>query len=829
MQLLLIKKVLPYGIAAFILIVVNILFLSSGLSDQELKQVDMIGNIGMAHEAKAYYEKTGKPTYWTNSMFGGMPTYQLYDPYSKKGIFEYILKIFSLNLEGSIRYFLVLSLASFIGLCFLGIGPWLALIGAFAIAFSTNHVGLIGAGHLTKVAALGFVPLILVGCYLIFNSNWKLGGIVFTLAVAGSIRMNHIQMTYHAGLILLFYIMTEVVRYFKARRQLELIKPLMALLLGTVMSFLINYHVLVGLNSFSKDTMRGGAVLAYIATNPSQTISASGKTGLGWGYAMKWSEGYIDLLSMLVPGAVGGSSSEEWPRSSEIAKAISKSNPNPNAKILLPMYWGKLPFTDSPDYIGILIVLTFIIGLALMRGNLKWFAIFSVFFLIAQSLGSNFLILNKILFTYLPYYDKFRTPNSILNVASTIIPIFSMYGLYLFIKKDWNKASLFELFKKTAFPLVAFLIILYFLGPILLDMESITNDVVWKNESASSYALLIKTRKDFFKSDTLRTIGILIAGIALLYYFGLKKIKLGDFILVFGLLIALDLWTIAKRYVNSSDYDKSIESSHFKPRLADEEIGKDKNLSYRVLDLSINTFESSFASYFHKCIGGSSPTKLRRYQDMIDFYFSKNHTSTLNMMNTKYVIEKSGKVRVNSGAMGNAWFIDKVVSIASPNEEIESLQFADLSHTAFFFQADFKDIHLDTSYRKNGSIVLKSYSPNQLIYQSITDTNQVAVFSEIWYGPNKGWQAYIDGKPKDHFRVNYILRGIEIPAGNHEIEFKFDPVDISTNKSISYWFGNIFGLIILIGIGKYLMSQSNSLTLNPFKEKSGFELNDSKK
>ena len=825
---LLFKNIGPYLMAAVILIIVNILFLSSGLSEQELKQGDMIGYTGMAHEAKAYYEKTGKPTYWTNSMFGGMPTYQMYDPYRKKGIFEYILKIFSLNINGSLRYFMVLSLASFIGLCFFGIGPWLALIGAFAIGYATNHVGLVGAGHLTKVGALGFVPMILAGCYLIFNSSWKLGSIVFTIGVAGSIRMNHIQMTYHAGLILLFYVLAEVVRYVKARRHNELITPLIALLMGTVMSFFINYHELVGLNSFSKDTMRGGAILTHSAANPSQPISASSKTGLGWGYAMKWSEGYLDLLSFFVPGAVGGSSREEWPLSSEIAKAISKSNPNPNAKILLPMYWGKLPFTDSPDYVGILIVLTFIIGLVLMQGNLKWFALFSVLFLIAQSLGSNFQILNKTLFTYIPYYDKFRTPNSILNVASTIIPIFSMYGLYLFIKKDWNRASLYQLFKKTAFPLIGFLILLYFIGSGLLDMESVTDDVVWKNGSNRLYDLLIKTRKDYFKSDTLRTLGILISGVVLLYYFGLKKIKHRDFIIVFGLLIALDLWTIAKRYVNSGDYNKSIESNHFQPRPADEEILKDQDLSYRVLDLSINTFESSFASYFHKCIGGSSATKLRRYQDMIDLYFSKNHTSTLNMMNTKYIIEKSGKVRANPGAMGNAWFINKVVSVASPNEEIESLQDADLSNTAFFLQDEFKGIHLDTSYRKNGSILLKSYNPNQLIYQSLTDTNQVAVFSEIWYGPNKGWQAYIDGKPTDHFRLNYILRGIEIPAGNHTIEFKFDPKDIESNKSISYWFGNIFGLIVILGMAmgiKYLFSHSlnDTLALYPTQTKSKAE------
>ncbi len=787
-------------LAAGILIVINLVFLSAGLSDKELKQGDMIGNAGMSREIKLYYEQTGKVTYWTNSMFGGMPTYQIYIPESQNGLYEYILKLFSFNFTGSLRYHHIITFASFIGLCFLGIGPWLSLIGAFSIAYATNHIGLISAGHLTKVSTLGFIPMIIAGTYLVFNKKWKIGFIVFTLGLSGSIRMNHIQMTYYAGLMLSIYVLIEIISAFKHKNHKVLVKPLLTLLAGSIFAFLINYSVLLSLNSYSKDTMRGGAILTSTTATQSSAITASSKTGLGWEYAMKWSEGYIDLLSILVPGAVGGSSQEQW-SDPEIAQALTQKNEDPSTKIILPLYWGNLPFTDSPDYIGILIVLTFMISLVMIKGNFRWFAILGVLFLIAQSLGSNLAVVNKLLFTYFPYYNKFRTPNSILSVMSCVVPIFSMYGLYLFIKSEWTKTTLLALFKKTAFPLIGFLLLLYLIGPSFFDMESPANEVASKNLNANVYTLLLKTRIDFLKSDSLRTLGILLAGVILLYYFALKKIKLNDFLLGFGLLVGIDLWTVAKRYVNASDFEQSIESNYFKSRIADQEILQDKDISYRVLDLSVNTFETSFPSYFHKTIGGASPVKLRRYQDMIEYYYSKNHPGALNMLNTKYTIDKTGKVIRNHDAYGNAWFVSSIKKVNTPNEEIEAIANTDLANNAIFLANEFMNIQLDTGYQKNGTIQLKSYSPNNLIYQSSSTTKQVAVFSEIWYGPGKGWHAFIDDQPVEHFRVNYILRALQIPAGDHKIEFKFDPKEIATNKTVSLIFGNIFGILFLIALG----------------------------
>lgn len=809
----LLKNLSSYILAVFILIGLNVVFLSGGLSDKELRQGDMLSNAGMSREAKTHYEKTGKATYWTNSMFGGMPTYQIFVPETQNGIFEYVLKAFSLTFTGSLKYHTIITIASFIGLCFFGIGPWLALIGAFSIGFATNHIGLLSAGHLTKIATLGFVPMIIAGAYLIFNHSWKIGFLIFTLGLAGSIRMNHIQMTYHVGLILIFYVLLEILSAVKSGNYKVIVKAMSALAAGTILSFFINYSVLIGLNSYAKDTMRGGAILS--TSSATSTITVSSKTGLGWEYAMKWSEGYIDLLSMLVPGAVGGSSNEEW-SNSELT--LAQQIQDPNTKVLLPLYWGDLPFTDSPDYIGILLILTCMIAMVLIKGNFKWFALFSIVFLIAQSLGSNMPLLNKLLFNYFPYYNKFRTPNSILNVLSTVIPIFSMYGLYLFVKVDWTKEALLSLFKRTALPLLSILLFMYFIGPSFFNVESPVNDAVLKKSNNDLYNLLLDTRIDYLKSDTLRTLAFLVLGTVMMYYFGLKKLKRNDFLLGFGLLIGIDLWTVAKRYVNASDFEDKIESTYFQPRIADQEILKDQDLYYRVLDLSINTFESSFPSYFHKTIGGQSPAKLRRYQDMIDYYFSKKHAGALQMMNTKYIIDKEGTVIRDSNALGNAWFVSTIKKVMTPNEEIESIDRTDVSNTALFLADEFIKINLDTGYVINGSIVLKSYSPDHLIYQSSSSTKQVAVFSEVWYGPGKGWTAYIDDQPEEHFRVNYILRGLQIPKGDHKIEFKFDPQGIVKNKTISSVFGNLFGIIILISLIlgiKYLINNPlpDSLTI----------------
>ncbi|MGB2733493.1 MAG: hypothetical protein WBC35_06475, partial [Saprospiraceae bacterium] len=608
----LIKYLSPYLVAIVILVSLNLLFFSPELSGKVLQQSDMINNTGMAHEAKQYFEKTGKVTYWTNAMFGGMPTYQIYVPQTKAGLFWSMTRWLGLSFTGSLKYYLILSLAAFIGLCCLSLGPWLSLLGAYSITFAANHIVLVGAGHLTKIAALGFVPLIFVGLHLLFNKNWKLGFLVFTSGLAGSISMNHIQMTYYAGMLVTIYIIFECFQRSKEKKINTLIRPGLAIAAGVIISFLANFSLLMGLQSYAKDTMRGGAILHTAVAQNTASNSASSKSGLGWDYAMQWSEGFSDLLSICIPGAVGGSSNETWSKESKMAQALVKNGTPINENFKLPLYWGKLPYTDGPDYAGILLILTFVMGLVLIKGPIKWFALVSAIVLILLSLGSHFSLMNKLVFNYLPYYNKFRAPNSILNVLTVLIPLFSMYSLNDFIKQNWTQEKLLRLFKWTVLPLIILLLVVALFGPSLFNMRSDLGDPDWKNNKGL-YQALLDTRAGYLRSDTIRSLAILIAGAGLMYFFGLKKIKFNDFLLAFGLLIAMDLWMVAKRYVNASDFQaESFEESNFKPNLVDQEILKDPDLSYRVLDQSVSIYTSSRPSYFHKAIGGHSPAKLRR-------------------------------------------------------------------------------------------------------------------------------------------------------------------------------------------------------------------------
>lgn len=755
----------------------------------------------MAHEAKQYFEKTGKVTYWTNAMFGGMPTYQIYVPQTKASLFWSMTRWLGLSFTGSLKYYLILSLAAFIGLCCLSLGPWLSLLGAYSITFAANHIVLVGAGHLTKIAALGFVPLIFVGLHLLFNKNWKLGFLVFTSGLAGSISMNHIQMTYYAGMLVTIYIIFECFQRSKEKKINTLIRPGLAIAAGVIISFLANFSLLMGLQSYAKDTMRGGAILHTAVAQNTASNSASSKSGLGWDYAMQWSEGFSDLLSICIPGAVGGSSNETWSKESKMAQALVKNGTAINENFKLPLYWGKLPYTDGPDYAGILLILTFVMGLVLIKGPIKWFALVSAIVLILLSLGSHFSLMNKLVFNYLPYYNKFRAPNSILNVLTVLIPLFSMYSLNDFIKQNWTQEKLLRLFKWTVLPLIILLLVVALFGPSLFNMRSDLGDPDWKNNKGL-YQALLDTRAGYLRSDTIRSLAILIAGAGLMYFFGLKKIKFNDFLLAFGLLIAMDLWMVAKRYVNASDFQaESFEESNFKPNLVDQEILKDPDLSYRVLDQSVSTYTSSRPSYFHKAIGGHSPAKLRRYQDMIDFYFSKNDMTALNMMNTKYFINEKGALQTNSGAMGNAWFVDTVLTVSTPDEEIASIKNIDPASQAIFLASDFDHLEIPLRFNKEGHITLTRYAPNELQYMSQTKDQQLAVFSEVWYGPNKGWHAKIDGMPAEHFRVDYLLRAMLVPAGNHTIEFRFEPDQIKSNQLVSSISGTIFGVILLISIG----------------------------
>ncbi len=816
-----IQKILPYLFAVTLLIAFDLYFLSDLLNGSELVQPDMDNAYGMRQEVYQYYKQTGETSYWTNSMFGGMPTYQIWAPEAKFNLFDFIINavsLFSSNLN--LRYFLLLSMGAFLALCFLDIGPWLALIGAVSISFSANHIGLLTEGHLTKIGTLAFIPLIFIGAYLIWKQRWVKGTLLFTLGLAASISQNHIQMVYYTAICLSIYVAAEFFQAFKNKEE-KWKKSIGCLLIGTLISCLINISFLFVLKEYSKDTTRGTKILSSKFAS-----TTSDDAGLKWDYAMQWSNGIADLMNLIIPGATGGSSNEKVKSDSKIGVTLKNAGYPADAIVHAPLYWGNLPFTSTPDYLGIVMVLFFLIGLIIIQGPIKWFALISSILIIILSLGKNLSFINKLLFDYLPLYNKFRAPNSSLNILSSIVPIFSVLAIYKFIQTRWTLNQFRNLILKTAGPTILVLVVLLAMGA-FFKMTNSTSDNTFK-VNPKLYSALLEARHFYFRFDTLRSIILLILAGGLLYLFVVEKIKGENLILGIGILVLFDSWTIARRYLDESDYmsPKSYENL-FAKRPVDQQILRDTSLSYRVQDLSIGTYNYALSSYHHKTIGGHHAAKLRRYQDMIDLYFSKSNQSALDMMNTKYIISPNGSLQVNTGALGNAWFVKSLLSVNSHDEEISSIAHLHIQDSAALLSKEFSNTTVKKEYTGEGSIMLTKYSPNDLIYFSKTSADQFAVFSELWYGPNKGWQAYIDHKPVEHVRVNYILRALPVPGGEHTIEFKFNPTTIIRYKSIEWIAKMIFGIILLSYLFISVLKRWNQIATlhhDPLSEKPNKEI-----
>lgn len=779
------------------LMVMSILYFYPQLEGKVITQGDISSWRGMAHEANTFKKETGETTYWTNSIFGGMPTYQI-NANQPGSVLPYINRVLQGGFRGPIGLFFLLMLGFYVMLTAFNIGPWLSMIMAICFAISTGNMVLYEAGHVTKLRSIAYCAPIIAGVLLAYRKKWILGGILFITGLSLNIFSNHYQMTYYLFLVLMIYVIIELVDSVKSNKLVDFAKVSSFLLVCALIALSANASKLYTTYVYSKDTMRGDPILTKVTDTP---ISSSETDGLAWDYAMQWSNGYSDLLASFIPGVVGGGSAEKVSKDSPLRKDRIWKNVLRGNNNKAPMYWGNLPFTSGPYYFGALIFYLFILGLYVVRGKVKWWIGIAFLFTVLLSLGSNLEFLNKLLFDYMPLFNKFRTPNSVLTVSAVLMPLLGGLALNEIIRYK-DEARIFNGVKWTSLIFLSVSAILLLFGASLFDFAS-PGDARYAAQGVDVQPL-VEGRKHFFRSELLRTLGILFAGSLALWLYIKGKINRIYLLIIVGLLAITDLWLVDKRYVDSKDFVSRKNSERmFRPRPVDSELLKDKDPNYRVLDLSVNTFESSISSYHHKTIGGYNAAKLQRYQDIIDHHLRTNNMGVINMLNTKYVITQDQKSQRNGQACGNAWFVNSVQMVNTANEEIEALTALDPKATAVAHK-DF-DPYLDVkSYSGEGSIDLTSYAPNQLTYQSNSSGNQLAVFSEIWYGPNKGWNAYIDGKPADHIRVNYILRALKIPAGNHKIEFKFEPVTLKAMTTGS----SILVILIIIG-GLFYLYRGN--------------------
>lgn len=799
------KKLYPHLLVILLFIVVISFFFAPHWQGKVLQQGDVSSWEGSAREILEYNKQhPGDPALWTGTLFGGMPAYQISTPMDYN-FMNYVQKILALGfLSGPIAIFFFCALSFYVLYLVLGLSIPFACMGGLGTALVTGNFIVLEAGHVPKLIVLSMIGFIIAGMILSYRGKWLQGCALFALGMGINVLNNHVQMSYYTLLLMLPLVIAFAVQFIKDKDFKNFIIP-SGLMAGVViLALLASSSSILPTYEYAKETMRGGHILSKKTNNETGDVNTA---GLQWDYATNWSNGTIDLMSCLIPGVAGGGTSEPVDANSALLKDLRKKGYNAPKRFKAPLYWGDLPFTSGPFYFGAIMCLLFILGLFIVKGPIKWWISISVSLGLLMSMGKHFEAFNHFLFDYLPLYSKFRAPSSMLSVVSYFFPILGMMALYQISNSDKKDDSLLKkLYYSVA---ITGGICLFFavLGPGFFDFTH-SSDASYAKQGLDTDAL-IADRKSLMQSDAWRSLLFIGLASGLLWAYLKSKIQLRYAAIALGILTLIDLGGIATRYISKEDFvSKSKKEQSQKPRNVDTQILGDK-ADYRVLDLTVNTFNSSIPSFFHNHIGGYHPAKLQRYQDLIDLHIepeiqqlngflqtfttdssltnSLSVLSVLNMLNTKYfILGQPGKEMPlpNPFAMGNAWLIQNVKTVNTPDDEIAELDKNNLKQIAIVHQ-EFDSKLTQKQFDGNGSIKLTSYSPNKMVYEANCSGNQMAVFSEIWYGPDLGWHLNIDGKEVDLIRANYVLRACQIPDGKHQIVMEFKPKSFMLGKNLS--------------------------------------------
>ncbi|BDD04368.1 YfhO family protein [Aureibacter tunicatorum] len=778
------KKILTHLIPFLVFLVLTVIYFSPVIQGKVLRQTDVIEWAGTAHEIDTYKEATGESLHWTNSTFGGMPIFTTSDYnvfyWVHKALTSFIPTPVLLILLGYIGFYILLS-------CF-KVKPWTAFLGASAYALSTFSLISIEAGHINKVYDMMLMAPSLAGVILVFQRKYLKGALVTTFFLGMQFYYAHVQISYYLMLMMLVLAILELVQAIREKKEKQFAISCVILVASASIALGSNLVKVWSTGEYAKSSTRGGSELSS---------KKSSGDGLEKDYAFAWSLGKLETMTLFIPYFNGGGSAENIGDKSETFKKLIESRvPRQQALNIVenaPLYWGEQPFTVGPVYLGAIMIFLFVLGLIIVKGKYKWWALTLTILSIMLAWGSNFEAFNDFFFYYVPMYNKFRSVTMILTIAQITVPFLGIYALIQILNKTIDKKEA-EKGVLIAFGICGGLALLMFLfGGSIFSFES-SKDARLLQQGYPQWLVesIIKDRKAFFKSDALRSLFFVFVAAGLIWAWIKEKIKETYMIAGLALMTLVDLWQVDKRYLSGKDFQpkRELSTTHFSATEADKEILKDTSY-YRVFNLTMNPFNEGRTSYHHKSIGGYSAIKLQRYQELIENHISKNNMSVLNMLNTKYFIVPSqdGRpiVQKNPDAVGNVWFIKDLKIVDNADQELSSLQSFNPSQTAFMDKRfeSFMPQQGDISFTQKGNIKLQSYNPDHMVYYSESPQQQFAVFSEIYYQP--GWQAYIDEVPVEHVRVDYVLRGLIIPEGKHKIEFKFQPN--------SYKYGEIIGII----------------------------------
>jgi len=820
------KKLLPDLIAILAFVLLSFAyFFPADIENRILFQHDTAAGAGAGQEVKEYYEQTGERSRWTNSLFGGMPMYQIAPSYDSTKSLQWVQKAYQLFLPDYVCLTFMLMLGFYILLRVFGIPVWLAGLGGIMWAFSSYFFILISAGHIWKFITLAYVPPTIAGIVLAYRGKLLWGGILTALFVALQITSNHVQMSYYFFFVILFFVGAYFEKAWRTKTLPQFFKASAVLIVAALVGIAANVSNLYHTYAYSKETMRGKSELVQTGDAAKQTSS-----GLDRDYITQWSYGIDETLTLLVPNFKGGASAAL----SQSETAMSKANPMYSSLYgSLTQYFGTQPMTSGPVYVGAFVLFLFVLGCFIVKGPLKWALIGATFFSIVLSWGKNFMPLTDFFIDYVPLYNKFRAVSSILVIAEFTIPLLAIFALKRLLEEP-------EILKQEKKPLGISLLLTAGIALLLavapgsigsgyvpaqeaqMLQNAVNQQMIPANELSGILANLGEMRAELVSSDALRSFIIIGIGCSLLWLYASGKLRSSLTIAGITILCLADMWGVNKRYLNDAQFvPHSIRTETFTKTNTDELILQDTSLDYRVLNFATSTFDDNNTSYWHKSVGGYHPAKLRRYQEMIEHHISPemqaaykaiataggemdsvdaNKFRILNMLNTKYFIFPAGQQRqtvpiLNPHAYGNAWFVNKVQYVNNANEEIDVLDSIIPTETAVV-DARFKDVLKGTteSYKDSlSSIRLTSYAPNRLTYETNNAQDGIAVFSEIYY-PD-GWHVTIDGQPAELARADYILRTMYVPAGQHTIEMRFDPTSLHVTEGIAY------GALALLVIG----------------------------
>ena len=792
------KTILPHLIIIVGFVLASLLYFSPVLQGKQIFQSDIMQYIGMAEQQKEFAAQTGKETYWTNSAFGGMPTYQLGAKYEH----NYIKKL-DLTLRFLPRpadYLFLYLIGFYILLLSLKVDFKLAALGALAFGFSTYLIIILGVGHNAKAHAIAYMPLVLSGILLTFQRKYIIGFLVTAIALGLELVANHYQMTYYLMLLVLVLGVVYLYDAYKKNEIKHFFTSVGILVMAVILSIGLNATGIMATQEYVKETTRGKSDLTINPDGSPKEITS----GLDKAYITEYSYGKLESFNLFIPRFMGGGSYEDVGKDSETYEYFKSLGASPVQALQevkqTPTYWGEQPILEAPAYVGAVIIFLFVFGLFLVKGRLKWWLVGGVLMSLLLSYGKNLMFLTELFIDYMPLYSKFRAVSSIQVILELCIPILGIFALVkLFKEFDKKEEKLKALKYTTAITGGLALLFLLFKGSLFNFVGA--NDGRYIQAYGQGFIDAVKAdRMTFFNEDTLRTLMLVLLSTGVIWLFLKEKISEKLVVVAFAILIVFDLVVVDKRYVNNDDFRPAIQvNKPYQAGPSDLEILKDET-HFRVFDL---TSRDTKPSYFHNSINGYSAARMKRYDDIFNFYLANNKIEVLNMLNTKYIIgqDEEGNIvpYTNMEANGNAWFIKSIKEVVDANMEIQTLDTLQNKAVAVYTNQTNSE-RFKSNYKVDSlaGINILKFQPNYLKYESNNVNDGFAVFSENYY--KHGWQAYLDGNPVDHYRVNYILRGMEIPSGRHEIEFKFDPQVVKTGSVITLASTILFGFLVVGGL-----------------------------